>query len=453
MVGLLGLGAFTRLNCYNVEVKIAILGYGSQGNYAYKYWSLGNDVTICDKDESIELPPKAKSKLGPGYLSNLDQFDLIIRGPGIHPKDLVEANSPSILSKVTSVTNEFFKVCPSKKIVAVTGTKGKGTTSTLIAEILRSAGNKVHLGGNIGTPPLKLLEDSIKPDDWVVLELANFQLIDLKHSPHIAVCLMVVDEHLDWHTDAEEYVGAKKQLFLHQAADDIAIYYANNPRSKEIAYASRGQKIPFYALPGAIVKDNEFVIDSQSICRTNELKLVGKHNWQNICAAVTAAWQITQDVNSIRKTVVNFSGLEHRIELVREVNNVKYFNDSYASGGAATIAAIEAITGNKVVIIGGYERNLKLDGLAQVISDKSSEITKILLIGASAKRMAGQLDKVNFTNYQITEAKTMSEIVSLAQSLASPGDSVILSPGFASFDMFKNFEERGNQYKAAVKSL
>lgn len=191
-------------------MKIAILGYGIQGRSAFEYWNRdGNDITICDRNDDLKVPEHIKSQLGQDYLSNLDRFDLIVRSPNVHPKDIASANSLSILDKVTTPTNEFMKVCPTKNVVGVTGTKGKGTTSSLITTILEMNGKTVHLGGNFGISPLDLLKKGINAEDWVVLELANFQLIDLKIDPHIAVCLMIAPEHLDWHTDMDEYVNLK----------------------------------------------------------------------------------------------------------------------------------------------------------------------------------------------------------------------------------------------------
>ena len=435
-------------------MKIAIIGYGSQGRAAYEYYRKGNEITVCDQNELLELPSDVQKKLGPNHLKDLDQFDLIVRSPIVHPREIVEANTYAILGKVTTVTNEFFRVCPTKNIIGVTGTKGKGTTSTLIAKMLEAAGHTVHLGGNIGIPPLDMLKNNIKPEDWVVLELANFQLIDLQYSPHIAVVLMVVAEHLNWHTDMEEYREAKSQLFVHQLTTDIAVYYADNKFSEWVADASPGQKIPFFAPPGAIVENGAISIDGQALCLTDELKLLGEHNWQNACAAVTAVWQVTQDIAALRSVLTSFSGLEHRIELVREVNGVRYYNDSFATGLHATQAAIDAIPGKKVMILGGFERNLDIDHFGVFVKEREDTFRNLLLIGESAERLAGVLQKAGFTNYTLnTSAQTMPDIVSAATSLAKDGDAVVLSPGFASFDMFKNFEERGLQYKTAVNDL
>ncbi len=434
-------------------MHIAIIGYGKQGQAAYEYWRQGNEITVCDQDEALQLPQGVRGQLGSAYLENLQQYDLIVRTPGVHPRDIVAANSPAILDKVTTVTNEFFRVCPTKNIIGITGTKGKGTTSTLIAKMLEADGKRVHLGGNIGTPPLELLHDDIKPDDWVVLELANFQLIDLKYSPHLAVCLMVTPEHLDWHGHNEDYFTAKSQLFRYQTPDDIAIYYAINEVSRRVVDSSSGLKIPYMAAPGAEAQDGAVVIDGQTICRTDELKLLGRHNWQNACAAVTAVWQVSSNVEAVRSVLTSFSGLPYRIELRREVAGVRYYNDSYAAAPPATIAAMEAVPGQKVMIIGGFERGLDLSDLADSLQQLNEQIRKVILVGASAQRTADQLTKHGFTNYVISEATQMSEIVGAAAGFAQSGDAVILSPGFASFDMFKNFEDRGQQFNKAVAAL
>ncbi len=436
-------------------MKIALLGYGVQGRAAYDYWSRdpANDITICEQNEQFVGPEGVTAHLGPDHLHGLDQFDLLVRAPSVHPRDLVAANGDAILQKVTSVTNEFMRVCPSLNIVGVTGTKGKGTTSTLIARMLEAAGKTVHLGGNIGIAPLDMLFNKIQPDDWVVLELANFQLIDLQKSPHIAVCLMVVPEHLNWHADLQEYITAKQQLFATQTTDDIAIYYADNENSKTVASAGQATKIPFMALPGAMVVDDGIAIDGQAICKLDEIKLLGKHNWQNVCAAVTAVWQVTQDIAALHKAISEFEGLPHRLEPVRTVADVKFYNDSFAATPEAALAAIEAIHGPKVLIIGGFDRMLALENFAVELAKAGNDIRKTVLIGQSGQRVAEALATAGYTNYILSDAKTMPEIVAFAQGLAQPGDSVVLSPGFPSFDMFKNFEERGLEYKAAVNAL
>lgn len=436
---------------YNESMKIAIVGYGLQGQSAYYYWrSPDNEITVCDRDESLELPEDVQGQLGVYYLHRLDRFDLIVRSPSVHPQDIVAQNSEDIISKVTTVTNEFMKVCPTKNIVAVTGTKGKGTTSTLIANMLDAAGMTVHLGGNIGIPPLDLLKNNIEPKDWVVLELANFQLIDLQYSPHIAVCLMVVPEHLDWHPDTDEYYNAKSQLFRHQSTDDYAIYNANNENSKRIASTGKAWKVPYMEKPGAIVEDGNIVIDDQIVCKASEIKLLGAHNLENACAAVTTVWKITQDIEALRNILTSFAGLEHRLELVLELNGVKYYDDSFGTTPETAIVAIQAFDNPKILILGGSDKGASYYDLAQAV--KTSNVRKVLLIGEQADRIQDALTEAGFTDYQ-NGGDNMGEIINNAHSLAQNGDVVLLSTGCASFGMFKNYKDRGEQFQATVKEL
>ena len=432
-------------------MNIAILGYGDQGRAAHDYWSSPeNTLTVCDQSEQLGVPEGVQMQLGTDYLRNLDRFELIIRSPSVHPRDIVAANSPDILAKVTTVTNEFIRVCPSKNIVGVTGTKGKGTTCTLIAKMLEASGKRVHLGGNIGIPPLDMLKNNIQSDDWIVLELANFQLIDLSYSPHLAVCLMVVPEHMNWHTDFEEYVAAKSQLFKHQTKDDIAVYFAGNDTSKQMVALSPGQKIPYFSEPGAHIEDNHIVIDGQSICHTNELKLLGKHNWQNVCAAVTVMWQISQDVSAMHSVLITFSGLEYRLEFVREVGGVKYYNDSFGTTPETAIVALQAFDEPKVIVLGGSDKGADYTELASVVA--TSNVRSAILIGETAPKIKAALDVVGYKNIQDGGA-TMANIVRVLTATAQPGDIALLSTGNASFGMFKNYKDRGEQFNVAIRQL
>ena len=432
-------------------MRVAILGFDTEGRVSFEYYrSHGHEVTICDQKTDIGVPEGVDTQLGEGYLDNLDRFDLLIRTPGMHPSTILEKN-PGVADKIWSGTNEFLKVSPSRNIIGVTGTKGKGTTSTLITKILEAAGKTVHLAGNIGRAALDVLPE-VKPDDWVVLELSNFQLIDLKSSPHLAVCLLVVSEHLDWHKDEQEYQSAKTNLFRYQNSDDVAIYYAKNPNSEVIASAGSGALIPYFAAPGALVEDGLIRIADQDICRTDDLKLLGEHNWQNACAAVTTVWQITQDLDAIRSVLTSFSGLPHRIEFVREKEGVRFYNDSFATGLHATEAALSAVPKPIVAIIGGFDRMLPLEHFAEFVRNLEG-LKRIVLVGASAERVQAALDKAGFANYTISDAKDMQQIVADVLQVAEPGDSVLFSPGFASFDMFKNFSDRGDQFRAHVQAL
>ncbi len=443
-------------------MRIAILGYDRQGRAAYQYWRGSNQITICDKKTDIDLPNDVQSQLGDDYLKNLDLFDLLIRTPGLHPRDIAAANSNDILAKVTTVTEEFIRQCPAP-IIGVTGTKGKGTTSSLIAKIIETAGHKVHLGGNIGIAPLEMLSWNIQPSDWVVLELANFQLIDLKVSPKVAVCLMVVPEHLDWHGGVEEYVLAKQNMFRHQTEEDFAVYNRLSDLSERVASVSPAFKLS-YEVPepnqqpsqkeGAYVLGDSIYMDDQLVCKTNDVALLGRHNLQNTCAAITATWDlIGQDPGIITKAVNEFKGLPHRIELVRQFNGVNYYNDSFATAIGATTAAVKAINSPKVLIVGGYFRGYSIEQFAELIVEHANEFRKVILIGQTGPKIQAELDKLGFNNYLLQPAKEMINIVMTARNAAQPGDAVLFSPGFASFDMFKDFEDRGLQFKAAVNDL
>lgn len=417
------------------------------------YWQdKGAEVTICDQAADIDLPAHVRSQLGPNYLANLGRFDLVVRSSGIPPEVILRDN-PGIETRITTVINEFVRVSPTKNIIGITGTKGKGTTSTLTAQMLEAAGYKVFLGGNIGISPFDFL-DEINPQDWVVLELSSHQLSDFTGHIPLAACLMMEQEHLPWHGGlAENYYGAKMNLFKHQTPHDTAVYFADNQLSHDIASNSPGKKIPYFASPGAYVENGAIMIDSTELCRTDELQLLGEHNWQNACAAVTLVWQVAQTPDPIRNVLTTFTGLPHRLEFVRDVNGVQYYNDSFASAPPATEAAMSAIPGNKVLIIGGYDRHLPLDKLVVTIKEQADQLRGVLLIGQAAERMAEELSRAEYTNFQVSTADTMAAIVAEATSLTQKGDSVVLSPGFPSYDMFQNFEERGLLFKKEVNLL
>jgi UDP-N-acetylmuramoylalanine--D-glutamate ligase len=453
-------------------MKIAIVGFNTEGRATYDYFlAHGHDLTICDQNPDLEVPGNAAAILGDDYLDNLDRFDLIVRTAGMHPRKILEKN-PEVAGKITTHVNEFFKASPTRNIISVTGTKGKGTTSTLITNILEADGKTVRLGGNIGVPPLTFI-DELDTNSWVVLELSSYQLIDFNQAPHLAVCLMIAPEHLDWHTDLEEYITAKEQLFARQGTADVAIYYHENSLSKRIAGAGQGQKVPYYYSPGAEVipdttkneggiQNGTIVIDGNTICRTDELKLLGRHNWQNACAAITAVWYAclevcglaeTPNIAAMREVLTSFSGLPFRIEYRGEVHGIAYYNDSFASAPPAPLAAIQAIPQKQVVIIGGYDRRLPLDDLAAGLLQHQDKIRHILLIGAAKARLASVLQAADVPNFTISEATGMPAIVQEATGLAQTGDAVVLSPGFPSFDMFNNFEDRGRQFNAALEQL
>lgn len=449
-------------------MNVAIVGYGEQGRSSFEYWfDKGNVVVICDQNQDLELPPGAIDKLGVGYLENLHEFDLIVRSPSVHPKTILEANPdhPEIIDKITSNTNEFFSVCTAP-IIGVTGTKGKGTTSTLIARILEESGKKVYIGGNIGTPPLDLLKNTIVKDDYVVLELANFQLIDLKYSPHVAVCLMIVEEHLNWHADMYEYVHAKQQIFAHQKPDDVAVYNARNTYSTEIATASPAHTKISYDAPeddqpveftdGAYVDGKHIKMHNKNVLSISEITLKGRHNLQNVCAAIAATWDIIgQDSHIIKKAIRGFVGLPHRLENIGTYNGVTFVDDSFGTTPETADVAIKAYTEPKILILGGSDKNSKYNDLVDTIN--KNEVRHIVAIGEMGPRIVSLLKDSpgnKNTPYTIIEvSQTMKDIVSAAIQYAQQGDVVLLSTACASFDMFKDYQDRGNQFKTEVKAL
>ncbi|MCA9326707.1 UDP-N-acetylmuramoyl-L-alanine--D-glutamate ligase [Candidatus Saccharibacteria bacterium] len=426
-------------------MRIAIVGFDVEGRSTYDFFAAqgGHELVIHDQNPDLVVPDGALSVLGPGYLSGLSAYDLVVRTPGLHPSKL-PADAP-----VTTNLNLFFEHCPSGNVLAITGTKGKGTTSSLVTAMLQADGRRVHLGGNIGVAPLAMLQD-IQPDDWVVLELSNFQLIDCRHSPALACCLMIASEHMDWHPNLEEYITAKQQLFRWQKPEDRAIYYADNQLSQRVVSVSPGQKIPYWQVPGAYVDGDNIVIDGQIICSTQDVKLVGWHNQQNVCAALTTVWQVCQNVPALHEAISSFSGLEHRIEFVRKINGVSYYNDSFGTTPETAQVAIEAFAQPKVLILGGSDKGADYNTLAQTIAN--ANIRRVLLIGEQAGRLQNALDAAGFTNYE-PGGTSMPEIVAKTAELAQDGDIVLLSTACASFDMFKNYKDRGQQFKQAVLQL
>ena len=316
--------------------------------------------------------------------------------------------------------------------------------------MLSEAGYTTHLVGNIGQPPLELIE-TITPDDWVVLEISSFQLENFKGpSPHIAVCLMVVPEHLNWHASMDEYTAAKGNLFRYQTESDYAIYFAENDTSARIAGSGKAKQLPYFRQPGAYVHEDYIEIEDVKVCKVSEIKLRGKHNWQNACAAVTAVWQVTPDVEAIQKVLKTFSGLEHRIEFVRELDGVSYFDDSFATTPETSIAAMQAFSEPKVVILGGSDKGIPLDPIADEVI--KSNVKRVIAIGDMGAVIEKLLKDRKFDAIT-TGITTMTEMVAEARRFAAPGDVVLLSTGCASFGLFKDYKDRGNQFKAAVQAL
>jgi len=427
-------------------MKVAILGYGEEGRASYRYWlDKGAEVTIVDENTALtDLPEFAMTLIGPKVFKDLEGFDLLVRTPSLSLEDIKTDG------KIWSATNEFFAVCPSV-VIGVTGTKGKGTTATLISEILRASGKTVHLLGNIGVPALSVLS-VINPDDLVVFELSSFQLWDLQKSPQTAVVLMIEPDHLDIHGSMDEYVGAKTNISSHQSTEDLIVFHPTNDFAGQIAKKSPAQKKRYMTAEGAEIIDGNIVIDDQIICSVSKIGLIGLHNLENVCAAITAAWKYTKDIDAIRKAVTEFKGLPHRLEFVRELKGVGYYDDSFSSAPGATVAAIQSFSQPEILICGGFDRGLDYEQLARAIVAQQN-LKEVILMGQTKQHLARSLDSLGFTRYQVIETSDLKAIVYSARELAEPGDVIVLSPGCASFDMFKNFKDRGEQFKRIVGEL
>lgn len=447
------------------------MGWGLETKSAFKYFGPDNDYLIVNESPQDDFPAQSElvtvrflqNARPPGltgnvadlsYLDGIEDCDKIIyTTPAAKNLETRFGDDKSFWSKATTIQHIFFENVKTRNIIGVTGSKGKGTTSALISEFLKTSGKKVFFGGNVGVAVLDFIND-IQPDDWVVLELSNFQLYNLTYSPHIAVCLMIVPEHLEWHPDMEDYVEAKANLFRHQRPDDIAIYFESNDYSKRIAGYSPGRKIPYFYKPGAYVRaDRKIVVDQEEkeIIGLSDIKLLGKHNLENICAAVTAAWQVTQDIDAYRQVLSSFGGLEHRLEFVRELNGVKYYDDSFGTTPDTAIVALKAIIEPVVLIVGGHDKKLDNSQLIKEISGRD-KVRHVITIGQIGPELARMLKDEGYDS--ITEGlSAMPDIVAAARDHAQPGDAVLLSCATSSFGLFKDYKDRGDQFKQAVLEL
>lgn len=413
-------------------MKIAILGYGVEGKSIEKYFTGKADITIFDNFKPADLP-------------DLSAFDLVFRTPSVNPNLLKHAN-------LSSITDYFFDHVDLNHVIGVTGTKGKGTTCSLTTALLKALGYHTYLVGNIGTPALDILDEvNSQPDDhfFIIYEMSSFQLWTLQKSPHVAVVLRISPDHLDVHKDFAEYVAAKSNITKRQSADDFCIFYSENPDSRRIAECSKGTLIPY---PSNHNLDR--LLDN--------LRIPGAHNRENAEAALNAvAAALKTDLKTLldnhfdvlAKALHDFEGLPHRIQFIRELNGVKYYDDNYSSALPAAEVAIKAFEDRPVVLIaGGKDRNLNLSNHKKAFFE-SKNIKKVILIGETKEKLAeGQpQEKYEFATdlkTAVLKAKTTAEGLQ-----AKDKPVVLMSPGAASFDMFKNFNDRGDQFQAIVKEL
>lgn len=426
-------------------MKIAIAGFGVEGKSNLVYFSRpGNELTIVDENEALAgVPPGIPTRLGKGVFEQLADFDMVIRTASLDPRR-IKTNG-----KIWSATNEFFAKCPAP-IIGVTGSKGKGTTASLIAAILTAGGSKVHLLGNIGRPALDDLA-TIQSEDIVVYELSSYQLWDIEASPQVAVLVMIEPDHLDVHGTMENYLAAKSNIVAYQTADDEVIYYQANDYTRHIAERSRAHRQPYPDKTAVHIRDGVFWYGEQKLCSTDTVVLPGEHNLLNACAAITAAWPWVSDPIKIKQGLASFDGLPHRLKFIREIGGVRYYDDSIATTPGSVIAAVKAFQQPKVLILGGAPKGADYTELVRTLAD--SALRHVILIGREGPALAALLETSDVPHTLLGSGVTMDKIVKAAADKAETGDAVLLSPAAASFDMFKNYSDRGDQFSAAVHAL
>lgn len=424
-------------------MNIAILGYGVEGESVYNYYhSKFPNAHFTAYDNNPE--PKNAIPDGVEFVGGIKDFkgiiaDVAVKTPAIPPWKV------EVTGEVTTMTREFLKECPAP-VIGVTGTKGKGTTSSLVKSILDAAGKKTWLVGNIGVGAFDVLAQ-VSPDDIVVYELSSFQLWDIDISPRVAVVLGIEPEHLDVHKDFDDYLNAKGHIAEYQRSSDMVIYKYTNGYSATIAKKSPAQNVPYLSEAGAHIKNGFFYFGDNKICSTEIMRIPGDHNKENACAAIAAVWQWVQDPVVIEKGLSEFEGLPYHIELIRELDGVKYYNDSFSTAPAATQVALKALPNPTVLIAGGYDRGYNYKEMADVILNQQN-VKRVLLIGQTGPKVAEYLPR---ELYEIGE--DFQSALNRAREAAVGGDIVLLSPGFASFDMFPNFTIRGQQFTELVNNL
>ncbi len=460
-----------KLNEFNDYIryrKVAIIGIGVSNLplLDYLYQKKAN-VTVFDEREYNEIPRESIEKItnygfvmhfGKDCMQHLKNFNVIFRSPSCLPTRLELVEEANRGALVTTEVELLMKMCPAK-IIGITGSDGKTTTTSLINSILQKAGYKTFLGGNIGTPLFTKIEE-ISPQDFVVLELSSFQLMGMEISPQIAVITNITPNHLNIHKDYQEYIEAKKNIFKYQDENGILVLNYDNEITKNCAKEANG-KVIFFSSQTKL--DDGYIIDEgvikacddkirKHILNTDDVILKGSHNYQNIATALAATANLV-DVETAIKAIKEFKPVEHRIEFVEEIDDVKWYNDSASSSPSRTLSGLNAFKDNIVLIAGGYDKNLDYTSIAKPIADK---VKTLILIGQTANKIyevvKKELEKEN-KNLDIYMCETLEETIFIAKKNAKSGDVVLFSPASASFDMFKNFADRGNQFKNLVKKL
>lgn len=429
-------------------------------------------VTVCDKsprERVAELAAELESlgarlQLGPDYLEKLYRYDVIFRTPGLSPNhpELVKAVERG--RTVTSEMELFFQLCPCR-IIGVTGSDGKTTTTTLISEFLREAGFNVYVGGNIGKPLLPDIAGMV-PEDMVVVELSSFQLMTMKRSPNISVFTNLSPNHLDYHHTMEEYTAAKMNIFLHQKEGDRAVFNYDNDITRALAQKAPAETVYFsrkssleekgvYLGPNYPEGEAIWLSNQQGrrlVLPLSDIRLPGVHNIENYMAAIAAVDGLVPD-KCVQAVAQRFTGVEHRIELVRELNGVKYYNDSIGTSPTRTMACLDSFDQKLILIAGGYDKGVPFTQLGVEIV---RQVKALILCGATApaiRKAVEEAEGYGESGLQLIETETLAAAVAAAQAAAVPGDVVVLSPACAAFDQFKNFMERGRVFKELVNAL
>ena len=443
---------------------VAVIGIGVSNRPLIELLlSHGIQVTACDRKDRAALEELAarleeqgcRLQLGEGYLEGLHQ-DIIFRTPGMRP-DLPQLSAAVAEgSCLTSEMEVFFRVCPCP-IIAVTGSDGKTTTSSIIAEMLRTSGKAVHLGGNIGRP-LLAEAGTMKESDIAVLELSSFQLLTMEASPHIAVMTNLAPNHLDVHKDFAEYITAKENIFTHQSAQDVAVFNCDNDITRAQSKRAIGTVRLFSRKTeveeGVFLRGDAIMVRTggveRKVMETSDIRLPGVHNIENYMAAIAAVEGLVTD-EAIRSVARDFQGVEHRIELVRTLRGVRYYNDSIATSPDRTIAGLNSFHQKVILIAGGKNKGIPYDSIGPVIN---AHVKLLILCGATAGVIRAAVEQAeNYDGLEIVDVDDYHQALSVAQSHAGEGDVVLLSPASTAFDRFANFMERGKVFKEIVNGL
>ena len=448
--------------------KVAVIGLGVSNMPLLEYlYEKKAQVTVFDERTMDEIPSETINKIntyefsysfGKNCLEKLNGFNIIFRSPSCLPTRTELQKETERGAIVTTEVEMLMEMCPCK-IVGVTGSDGKTTTTSLINAILKKAGYKTFLGGNIGTPLFTKLPE-MEPNDIVVLELSSFQLMNMHISPDIAIITNITPNHLNIHKDYQEYIDAKKCIFKNQNEKGILILNYDNDITRECAKEANGNVVFFSS---KVKLDNGFIVDGniikecndkvrKHILNTDEVILGGNHNFQNIATAL-AATKTLVDTDIAVQAIKEFKPVEHRIEFVKEIDGVKWYNDSASSSPTRTISGINAFKENIILIAGGYDKNLEYEPLAKPVVDK---VSTLILIGLTAEKMydvvKNESEKEN-KKINIYMCDTLEQTIEIAKKSAKKGDVVLFSPASASFDMFKNFADRGHKFKDLVNKI